>query len=44
VAIAASGQRAAAEQVDKAESRIKVDARIVHGASDGWFKPGAGKG
>src|SRR5262245_23919374 len=23
--------------------RIKVDARIVHGAPDGWFKPGAGK-
>lgn len=26
-----------------AEGRIKVDARIVHGAPEGWFKPGAGK-
>jgi hypothetical protein len=26
-----------------AEGRIKVEARIVHGAPDGWFKPGAGK-
>jgi hypothetical protein len=26
------------------EGRIKIDARwIVHGAPDGWFKPGAGK-
>jgi formylglycine-generating enzyme required for sulfatase activity len=25
------------------EGRIKVDARIVHGAPDGWFKPGEGK-
>jgi formylglycine-generating enzyme required for sulfatase activity len=24
------------------QGRIKVDARIVHGAPDGWFKPGAG--
>jgi formylglycine-generating enzyme required for sulfatase activity len=26
-----------------AEGRVKVDARIVHGAPDGLFKPGAGK-
>jgi hypothetical protein len=26
-----------------AEGRIKIEARIVHGAPDGWFKPGAGK-
>ena len=25
------------------EGRIKVDAKIIHGAPDGWFKPGAGK-
>jgi hypothetical protein len=25
------------------EGRIKVDARIVHGAPEGWFKPGNGK-
>src|ERR1700686_3377773 len=23
--------------------RIKIDAKVVHGAPDGWFKPGAGK-
>ena len=27
----------------RAEGRIKVDAKIIHGAPDGWFKPGAGK-
>lgn len=27
----------------RAEGRIKIDAKIVHGASDGWFKPGAGQ-
>ena len=27
----------------RAEGRIKVDARTVNGAPDGWFKPGAGK-
>jgi len=43
VAIATSGQRAAAEQAYLAEGRIKVDAMIVHGAPGGWFKPGAGK-
>jgi formylglycine-generating enzyme required for sulfatase activity len=26
-----------------AEGRIKVDAKIIHGAPHGWFKPGAGK-
>ena len=25
------------------DGRIKVDAKIIHGAPDGWFKPGAGK-
>jgi len=25
------------------EGRIKIDAKIIHGAPDGWFKPGAGK-
>jgi hypothetical protein len=27
----------------RAEGRIKLDASIVHGAPEGWFKPGAGK-
>jgi hypothetical protein len=36
-------RRAAAGYVDRTEGRIKVDAGIVHGVSDGWFKPGAGK-
>jgi formylglycine-generating enzyme required for sulfatase activity len=27
----------------RAEGRIKVEAKIVHGAPNGWFKPGAGK-
>ncbi|MGA2293376.1 SUMF1/EgtB/PvdO family nonheme iron enzyme [Bradyrhizobium sp.] len=36
-------KRAAAEQGDKAEGRIKVDTGIVHVATGGWFKPGAGK-
>ena len=27
----------------RAEGRIKVDASFVHGAPDGWFKPGNGK-
>jgi len=27
----------------RAEGRIKVDAKIVHGSPDGWFKPGMGK-
>jgi formylglycine-generating enzyme required for sulfatase activity len=27
----------------RAEGRIKVDARIVHGAPEGWFKSGCGK-
>jgi formylglycine-generating enzyme required for sulfatase activity len=27
----------------RAEGRIKVDAQIVHGAPEGWFKPGAGE-
>jgi hypothetical protein len=27
----------------RAEGRIRVDANIVHGAPQGWFKPGAGK-
>lgn len=26
----------------RAEGRVKIDARIIHGAPDGWFKPGAG--
>jgi len=26
-----------------ADGRIKVDAPIIHGAPDGWFKPGAGE-
>ncbi len=39
-------QRAAAEARVTAfrnEGRIKIDAKIVHGAPDGWFKPGAGR-
>jgi formylglycine-generating enzyme required for sulfatase activity len=35
-------ERAEAERY-RAEGRIKVDARIVHGAPDGWFLPGNGK-
>jgi len=27
----------------RAEGRIKVDAKIIQGAPDGWFKPGNGK-
>jgi len=27
----------------RADGRIKVDAEIIHGASDGWFNPGQGK-
>jgi hypothetical protein len=27
----------------RGEGRIKLDASILHGAPDGWFKPGAGK-
>jgi formylglycine-generating enzyme required for sulfatase activity len=47
-----AAQRRAAEEARKteaavaryqAEGRIKVDAEIIHGAPDGWFKPGAGK-
>jgi formylglycine-generating enzyme required for sulfatase activity len=44
--IAAAAQAAApaaAEQGDQAEGRIKVDARVIHGAPGGLFKPGAGK-
>ncbi len=52
---AAQGQQAQQEceaadahqrsQVDRhsAEGRVKIDAKIGHGAPDGWFKPGAGK-
>ena len=41
---AASFAPAAPNRLDRsAEGRIKVDAAIFHGASDGWFKPGAGK-
>ena len=27
----------------RTDGRIKIDARIIHGAPDGWFKPGSGK-
>ena len=27
----------------RAEGRIKIDANFIHGAPEGWFKPGAGK-
>jgi formylglycine-generating enzyme required for sulfatase activity len=33
----------AALGVYRAIGCIKVDAKIIHGAPDGWFKPGAGK-
>jgi formylglycine-generating enzyme required for sulfatase activity len=33
----------ALEQRMRAEGRIKVEAKIVHGAPNDWFKPGAGK-
>jgi formylglycine-generating enzyme required for sulfatase activity len=36
--------RAAAEKGYRAEGRVYVDAKLVHGAPAGWFKPGAGKG
>jgi formylglycine-generating enzyme required for sulfatase activity len=36
-------QEAAAARY-RAEGRIKMDARIVHGAPEGWFKPGSGTG
>jgi formylglycine-generating enzyme required for sulfatase activity len=39
----AAAAPAAAERSYKAEGRIKVDARIFHGAPNGWLKPGAGK-
>jgi formylglycine-generating enzyme required for sulfatase activity len=31
------------ERAGEGQDRIKVDAKIVHGAPQGWFKPGAGK-
>ena len=31
------------EERYRAEGRIKVEAKIIHGAPDGWFKPGNGK-
>jgi formylglycine-generating enzyme required for sulfatase activity len=27
----------------RAEGRIKVDAKVIHGPPDGWFKPGEGR-
>ncbi|MFM9939437.1 MAG: SUMF1/EgtB/PvdO family nonheme iron enzyme [Hyphomicrobiaceae bacterium] len=36
-------ERVAAEQRHKAEGRIKIAAKQVHGAPEGWFKPGSGK-
>lgn len=39
----AAEQLAAQEERHRTEGRIKVDAKLVHGAPDGWFKPGAGK-
>ena len=41
----ASGTVAVPSLVDRyrAEGRIEVDAKIVHGAPDGWFLPGNGK-
>ena len=36
-----SAPAARSEQRYSAEGRIKVDATIIHGAPDGWFKPGA---
>lgn len=32
-----------AAQRRRAEGRIKIDVKVIHGAPDGWFKPGAGK-
>ncbi len=40
---AAENQQRAQAVRRSAEGRIKVDTKIVHGAPDGWFKPGAGK-
>jgi formylglycine-generating enzyme required for sulfatase activity len=34
---------AEAESERRREGRIKVDAKFIHGAPDGWFKPGAGR-
>lgn len=36
-------QPSATSVTDHMRGRIKVDARIIHGAPDGWFKPGLGK-
>jgi hypothetical protein len=36
------GAPASPEDRRRGDGRIKVDARFVHGAPDGWFKPGAG--
>jgi formylglycine-generating enzyme required for sulfatase activity len=33
----------AAQQRWQAEGCVKVDAKIIHGAPGGWFKPGAGR-
>jgi len=41
---AAERRRMAQEEAERrAEGRIKVEARIIHGAPNSWFKPGAGK-
>lgn len=31
------------QEPEKIEGRIKVDAKIIHGAPKGWLRPGAGK-
>jgi formylglycine-generating enzyme required for sulfatase activity len=38
-------QTSSASAADRypSEGRIRMDAKFVHGAPDGWFKPGAGK-
>jgi formylglycine-generating enzyme required for sulfatase activity len=38
-----SADEVEAKQQAEEQRRIKVDARIVHGAPDGWFLPGNGK-
>jgi formylglycine-generating enzyme required for sulfatase activity len=39
----AQRQAQAAVAGNRAEGRIKVNAKISHGAPEGWFKPGGGK-
>ena len=39
----ASASQAVGTRNGARQERIKVDAKIIHGAPDGWFNPGAGR-